>query len=129
MKIAFVGTGYVGLVAGACFADSGNRVICVDIDEEKIRRLERGEVPIFEPGLKEIVERNTKAARLTLTTDLADAVRKSRIIFLAVGTPPAKDGSPDLTAILNVSAQIGKAMDDYRIVVMKSTVPVGTHAK
>ncbi|MCH8241624.1 MAG: UDP-glucose/GDP-mannose dehydrogenase family protein [Planctomycetes bacterium] len=129
MKIAFVGTGYVGLVAGACFADSGNRVICVDIDEEKIRRLEAGEVPIFEPGLKEIVERNTKAARLTFTTDLADAVRKSRIIFLAVGTPPAEDGSPDLTAILSVSSQIGKAMDDYRIVVMKSTVPVGTHAK
>ena len=129
MKIAFVGTGYVGLVAGACFADSGNRVICVDIDEEKIRRLKRGDVPIFEPGLKEIVERNTKAARLTFTTDLADAVRKSRIIFLAVGTPPAEDGSPDLTAILSVSSQIGKAMDDYRIVVMKSTVPVGTHAK
>lgn len=129
MKIAVVGTGYVGLVAGACFADSGNRVICVDIDEEKIRRLERGEVPIFEPGLKEIVERNTKAARLTFTTDLADAVRKSRIIFLAVGTPPAEDGSPDLTAILSVSSQVGKAMDGYRIVVMKSTVPVGTHAR
>lgn len=129
MKIAVVGTGYVGLVAGACFADSGNRVICVDIDEEKIRGLERGEVPIFEPGLKEIVERNTKTARLTFTTDLADAVGKSRIIILAVGTPPAEDGSPDLTAILSVSAQIGKAMDDYRIVVMKSTVPVGTHAR
>ena len=129
MKIAVVGTGYVGLVVGACFADSGHRVICVDIDEEKIRRLDRGEVPIFEPGLKEIVERNTKAERLTFTTDLADAVRKSRIIFLAVGTPPTRDGSPDLTAILKVSSEVGQAMDDYRIVVMKSTVPVGTHAK
>ncbi|MCH8146957.1 MAG: UDP-glucose/GDP-mannose dehydrogenase family protein [Planctomycetes bacterium] len=129
MKIAVVGTGYVGLVAGACFADSGNRVICVDIDEDKIRRLKRGDVPIFEPGLKEIVERNAKAARLTFTTDLADAVGKSRIIILAVGTPPAEDGSPDLTAILNVSSQIGRAMDDYRVVVMKSTVPVGTHAR
>jgi len=129
MKIAMVGSGYVGLVAGACFADSGNRVICVDNDEDKVRQLELGEVPIFEPGLKEIVERNTKAARLSFTTDLIEAVRQSRIVFLAVGTPPAADGSPDLSAILNVASGVGRAMDGYRIVVMKSTVPVGTHKR
>jgi len=99
MHITIFGSGYVGLVTGACMAEVGNHVICVDIDEDKIRRLDRGEVPIFEPGLKEIVERNATAGRLLFTTDTADAVRTSRITFLAVGTPPAADGSPDVTAI------------------------------
>ncbi|UCE62214.1 MAG: UDP-glucose/GDP-mannose dehydrogenase family protein [Phycisphaerales bacterium] len=129
MRISVVGTGYVGLVAGACFADSGNHVICVDNDKDKVAKLENGEIPIYEPGLQEIVARNAKAERLTFTTDLPEAVRTSRIIFLAVGTPPAADGSADLSAILDVAKTIGKHMDGYRIVVMKSTVPVGTHRK
>ncbi|MFQ5495720.1 MAG: UDP-glucose dehydrogenase family protein [Phycisphaerae bacterium] len=129
MKMTVVGTGYVGLVAGACFADSGNHVICVDCDEGKIRRLTDGEIPIYEPGLAEIVRRSTRAARLSFTTDLESAVKQSRVIFIAVGTPPAPDGSADLSAILSVSETIGRAMDGYRIVVMKSTVPVGTHRK
>jgi UDPglucose 6-dehydrogenase len=127
--MSVVGSGYVGLVAGACFADSGNHVICVDCDAEKIRRLRRGEVPIYEPGLAELVARNARAGRLAFTTDLAEAVRRSRIIIIAVGTPPNHDGSADLSAILEVAATIGKTMDDYRIVVMKSTVPVGTHQR
>lgn len=129
MKMTVVGTGYVGLVAGACFADSGNHVICVDCDTNKIERLRRGDVPIYEPGLSEIVVRNAHAGRLTFTTDLDDAVKRSRIIFLAVGTPAADDGSADLSSILDVARVIGKTMDGYRIVVMKSTVPVGTHRK
>ena len=129
MKLSIVGSGYVGLVAGACFADSGNRVICVDIDPRKIARLKEGEIPIYEPGLKEIVNRNTKAGRLEFTTDLEDAVQRSRIVFLAVGTPPSDDGSPDLSAILEVAKTIGRVMDGYRVVVMKSTVPVGTHQR
>lgn len=129
MKVAIVGTGYVGLVAGACFADSGNHVICVDVDEKKIRRLQRGEIPIYEPGLAELVGHNLRPGRLEFSIDLEGAVKRSRIIFIAVGTPPAADGSADLTAILNVARTIGKSMDGYRIVVMKSTVPVGTHKK
>ncbi len=129
MNISVVGTGYVGLVAGACFADSGHRVICVDCDERKVRRLAGGEIPIYEPGLSEIVLRNQRLGRLTFTTDLAAAVQKSRIVFIAVGTPQAADGSVDLTAILQVAVSIGKSMDGYRVVVMKSTVPVGTHRK
>lgn len=129
MKLSIVGSGYVGLVAGACFADSGNRVICIDIDPKKIARLKNGEITFYEPGLKEIVDRNMKAGRLEFTTDFEDALQRSRIVFLAVGTPPADDGSPDLSAILEVARTIGRAMDDYRIVVMKSTVPVGTHKK
>ena len=127
MKIAVVGTGYVGLVTGACFSESGNRVICVDIDADKIRKLQNGEIPIYEPGLAEIVERNAKADRLLFTTDLKDAVLNSRIIFLAVGTPPREDGSADTSALVNVAKEIGRVMDGYRIIVMKSTVPVGTH--
>lgn len=127
MKLSVVGTGYVGLVAGTGFAESGNHVICVDIDEAKIAALKSGKIPIFEPGLKELVDRNTARGRLEFTTDLQDAVRRSRIIFLAVGTPPAPDGSADLSAALSVARTIGKSMDGYRIVVMKSTVPVGTH--
>lgn len=129
MNIAVVGTGYVGLVAGACFADSGHRVVCVDKDEKKIRRLRDGEIPIYEPGLAEIVQRASKANRLEFTTDLIDAVKRCRLLFIAVGTPPGADGAADLSAILDVAATIGKAMDGYRLIVMKSTVPVGTHRK
>lgn len=129
MNIAVVGTGYVGLVAGACFADSGHRTVCVDNDEAKIRRLREGTVPIYEPGLAEIVQRAAKAGRLEFTTDLVEAVRRSRLIFLAVGTPPTAEGAADLTAILEVASAIAKAMDGYRLIVVKSTVPVGTHTR
>ncbi len=129
MNISVVGTGYVGLVAGACFADSGHRVICVDCDERKIRQLCNNEIPIYEPGLSEIVVRNQKTGRLAFTTDLAAAVQRSRIVFIAVGTPQADDGSVDLSAILDVAQTVGRVMDGYRVVVMKSTVPVGTHKR
>lgn len=129
MNMSVVGTGYVGLVAGACFAESGNHVICVDCNAQKIQELQNGEIPIYEPGLAEIVHRNTKAERLEFTTHLQDAVLRSRVIFIAVGTPPAGDGSADLSSILGVAETIGRTMDGYRIVVMKSTVPVGTHRK
>jgi UDPglucose 6-dehydrogenase len=127
MNISVVGTGYVGLVAGACLADSGHHVICVDKDESKISRLQSGEVPIFEPGLTEIVQRNQKTKRLAFTTNLTDAVKHGKIIFIAVGTPEGPNGEADLSSILNVAATIGQEMDGYRLVVMKSTVPVGTH--
>ncbi len=127
MRVGVVGTGYVGLVAGACFADVGNHVICVDVVESKIAALKRGEIPIYEPGLAEFVQRNEKAGRLEFTTDLAHAVADSLVIFLAVGTPQADDGSADLSAIVGVVKQIGRMMDGYRIIVTKSTVPVGTH--
>ncbi|MDH3211471.1 MAG: UDP-glucose/GDP-mannose dehydrogenase family protein [Myxococcales bacterium] len=129
MKLSMVGTGYVGLVAGTCFADAGNHVICVDVDETKIDALKRGEVPIYEPGLGEILQRNLKAGRLIFTTDLAEAVAGSLVVFVAVGTPEASDGSADLSAVLSVAEQIGRHMDGYRIVVTKSTVPVGTHKR
>ncbi|MBI1825966.1 MAG: UDP-glucose/GDP-mannose dehydrogenase family protein [Planctomycetes bacterium] len=128
MNLAVIGTGYVGLVAGACFADSGNRVICVDCDEAKIARLKKGEVPIYEPGLSEIVQRNQRNGRIVFTTELAAAVRQSRVVFIAVGTPQSADGSADLSGILASATTIAKSMDGYRVVVMKSTVPVGTHA-
>jgi len=127
MNMSVVGTGYVGLVAGACFADSGNRVTCVDCDEAKVKRLKSGDVPIYELGLSEIVHRNQKAGRLSFTTDLAAAIKHGRVIFIAVGTPEAHDGSADLSCILDVARTIGRLMDGYRVVVMKSTVPVGTH--
>jgi len=129
MNLSVVGTGYVGLVAGACFADGGHRVICVDCDEGKVRALCQGEIPIYEPGLGEIVARNLRSGRLAFTTDLASAVQKSRVVFIAVGTPQADDGSVDTSAILTVAKTIAKTMDGYRVVVMKSTVPVGTHHK
>src|SRR3972149_2813027 len=113
MDISMVGTGYVGLVAGASFADSGHRVICVDSDERKIRKLCKNEIPIYEPGLSEIVVRNQKTGRLTFTTDLATAVQRSRIVFIAVGTPQADDGSVDLSAILDVARTVGRGMDGY----------------
>jgi len=127
MRIGVVGTGYVGLVAGACLADGGNHVVCVDKDESKIELLHSGGIPIYEPGLSEIVSRNVKAERLFFSTDLAEMVKDSLVIFLGVGTPPAADGSADLSAIFEVAETIAEYMDGYRIVVMKSTVPVGTH--
>lgn len=127
MRLTVVGTGYVGLVAGACFADAGNHVICVDCDAGKIDKLLRGEIPIYEPGLGEMAARNHKAGRLEFSTDLAAAVKKSLLVFIAVGTPATDGGSADLSAVLGVATEIGQSMDGYRIVVMKSTVPVGTH--
>jgi len=126
MKICIIGTGYVGLVTGSCFADMGNDVICVDKDENKIRLLEGGEVSIYEPGLTDLVRRNHEKGRLTFSTDLADAVRQSLILFIAVGTPQDEDGSADLSHVLDVARDIGRAMDAYKIIVDKSTVPVGT---
>lgn len=126
MRVAVVGSGYVGLVAGACFAETGNDVICVDIDERKVARLNNGEIPIYEPGLEDLIERNLKDGRLSFTTNLKDAVERSKIIFIAVGTPQDEDGSADLTHVLNVAEGIGKYMNEPKIVVDKSTVPVGT---
>src|SRR6187431_3453800 len=129
MKIAVVGTGYVGLVAGTCFAENGNDVICVDKDPAKVRLLQRGKVPIYEPGLEELVRRNRSEKRLTFTTALDRAVRQSQILFIAVGTPTGEDGSADLQHVLAVARDIGKAMNGYKVIVNKSTVPVGTAAK
>ncbi len=129
MKVCVIGTGYVGLVAGTCFAESGNDVVCVDVDENKINRLRQGIVPIYEPGLEELIKRNVAEGRLIFTTDLADGVCKSLICFVAVGTPQSEDGSADLTAVLKVADAIGAAMNDYKVVVDKSTVPVGTAEK
>ena len=129
MKIAIVGTGYVGLVAGACFAENGNDVICVDKDEAKIRLLRRGRMPIYEPGLEEMVGRNTSEKRLVFTTQLSKAVRQSAIVFIAVGTPQGEDGSADLQHVLGVARDVARAMNGYKIIVDKSTVPVGTAAR
>ena len=126
MKLAVVGTGYVGLVAGTCFAESGNDVICVDIDERKIAMLKQGKVPIHEPGLEEMVRRNSAEQRLTFTTELADAVKTSEIIFIAVGTPQGPDGNANLQYVQATAKSIAKAMDQFKIIVTKSTVPVGT---
>jgi UDPglucose 6-dehydrogenase len=128
MKIAVVGTGYVGLVTGTCFAESGNHVTCVDIDAEKIARLNRGEIPIYEPGLAELVEQNREAERIDFTTDLAAAVGTAQVVFLAVGTPPAGDGSADLSALWRVVDDLALHLPADAIVVTKSTVPVGTNA-
>ena len=129
MKIAVVGSGYVGLVAGACLAENGNDVICVDKDPVKVRTLQRGKIPIYEPGLEEMVRRNRAEKRLTFTTDLARATKSSQIIFIAVGTPTGEDGSADLQHVLTVARDIGRAMNGYKVVVNKSTVPVGTAAR
>lgn len=130
MKIAVIGTGYVGLVAGTCLADSGNNVICVDKDREKIEALKKGVIPIYEPGLDQLVERNREEGRLEFTENLKMAVDRAEVIFLAVGTPPRDDGSVDLSAVYGVAEEIGESMEDeYKIIINKSTVPVGTAEK
>ena len=129
MKIAVIGTGYVGLVTGTCFAGSGNDVICVDIDEDKVRSLQRGRVPFFEPGLDDMVRSNIDEGRLSFTTDIALAIRESLLVFIAVGTPQTENGEADISSVLEVARSIGENLDGYKIVVTKSTVPVGTTEK
>src|ERR1700757_2737160 len=129
MNIAVVGTGYVGLVTGTCFAETGNNVTCIDINEKKVKRLKKGEIPIFEPGLELLFERNIEENRLEFTTSLADAIEKASIVFLALPTPPGEDGSADLSYILGVANDLGKIIKDYKVIVDKSTVPVGTADK
>lgn len=129
MQIAVVGTGYVGLVAGACLAETGIDVHCVDIDAAKVARLQNGEIPIYEPGLEPLVKRNVEDGRLKFTTDIEEAVKLAEVIFIAVGTPPDEDGSADLKHVLGVAAQIGEHMNGETVVITKSTVPVGTAAK
>jgi UDPglucose 6-dehydrogenase len=126
MKVTIFGTGYVGLVTGACLAEMGNHVVCVDIDQEKVARLGRGEIPIFEPGLEPIVRRNHANGQLEFTTEAASAIAHAQIIFIAVGTPPDEDGSADLQYVLAVAKSIGRHLDRYAVIVNKSTVPVGT---
>lgn len=128
-KIAVVGTGYVGLVTGTCFAETGNNVVCIDIDQNKVERMRNGEIPIYEPHLDVLFERNIAADRLTFTTSLEDGIREAEIIFLALPTPPGEDGSADLSYILSVADQLGRLMEDYKVIVDKSTVPVGTADK
>lgn len=129
MNIAVVGTGYVGLVTGTCFAETGNHVTCVDIDEDKVKRMQRGEVPIYEPYLETLFERNIRQKRLTFTTELSEAIEDAQVIFLALPTPPGEDGSADLSYVLDVAANLGPMLTSYTIVVDKSTVPVGTADK
>ena len=129
MNIAIVGTGYVGLVSGTCFAEIGINVTCVDVDEKKIERLKQGEMPIYEPGLDQMVQKNIKAGRLKFTTDLASVLDEQEVVFSAVGTPPDEDGSADLKYVLQVARTIGQNMSKYLVVVTKSTVPVGTARK
>ena len=129
MDVTVFGSGYVGLVTAACLANDGNHVVCVDVDARKVQALQRGEVPIYEPGLEELVRNNSKAGRLHFTTDPGPAVRHGAIIFIAVGTPASEDGSADLSYVLDVAATIGQHMDGYRVIVTKSTVPVGSAAR
>jgi UDPglucose 6-dehydrogenase len=126
MHIAVIGTGYVGLVTGACFAEFGVEVTCVDVDKDKIDRLNKGEIPIYEPGLDQIVEKNSKAGRLHFTTDIKAAVEHALVVFLAVGTPPKQDGSPDMSYYQKAAQDIAECMNGYKVLVTKSTVPVGT---
>jgi UDPglucose 6-dehydrogenase len=128
-KIAVIGTGYVGLVTGTCFAETGNQVICVDINEAKVEKMRQGVIPIYEPHLDVLFERNIKAGRLTFTTDIVEGVKDAEIIFLALPTPPGEDGSADLSYILGVAEHLGKIITDYKVIVDKSTVPVGTAEK
>lgn len=128
MKIAVIGTGYVGLVTGTCFAEAGNHVICVDIDESKVAKMKKGQVPIYEPGLDTVFERNIAENRLAFTTELAESIKEAEVIFLALPTPPNSDGSADLSYVMGVADQLGKLLDHYCVVVDKSTVPVGTAA-
>jgi UDPglucose 6-dehydrogenase len=129
MDIAIVGSGYVGLVTGACFADVGHHVICVDNDQRKVEALQSGRIPIFEPGLQEVIHRNVSSHRLRFTRDIQDGVHNSQIIFIAVPTPPQSDGSVDLTYIEQVAREISEVLTDYRVIVDKSTVPVKTGEK
>src|SRR6476620_3158680 len=126
MHITIFGTGYVGLVTGACLAEVGNDVVCIDVDAAKIARLEAGEIPIFEPGLEEVVAENRATGRLRFTTDAVAAIAHAQMLFIAVGTPPDEDGSADLSHVLTVARTIGQHIDRYTVVVNKSTVPVGT---
>lgn len=126
MNICVIGIGYVGLVVGACLADSGNDVFCIDINTEKVENLKNGKIPIYEPGLEELVKRNVKEGRLQFSTDISNAIKNSLICFIAVGTPAGEDGSSDLKYVLNVAKNIGQYLNDYKIIVNKSTVPVGT---
>jgi UDPglucose 6-dehydrogenase len=128
-NITVIGTGYVGLVSGACLADFGNNVICVDINAKKIEDLNKGKVPIYEPGLDEVIHRNVTASRLSFSTEIADSINAGKVIFIAVGTPPREDGSADLSYIENAARTVGKIINDYKIIVDKSTVPVGTGKK
>ncbi|SEN12774.1 UDP-glucose dehydrogenase [Stigmatella aurantiaca] len=129
MRIAIIGTGYVGLVAGTCFADSGNEVTCVDIDARKIRMLQNGEVPLYEPGLEELIRKNVRERRLSFSTELAPAVGPAQVVFIAVGTPEGESGDADLQYVLAAAEDIGRALRQYTVVVNKSTVPVGTADK
>jgi len=129
MNIAVVGTGYVGLVSGTCFAETGNHVVCVDIDAKKVERMRNGEVPIYEPGLDVLFERNTRQGRLSFTTDLAEGIKDAEVIFLALPTPPGEGGAADLKYILGVAGDLSKIITDYKVIVDKSTVPVGTAEK
>ncbi len=129
MRIAVIGTGYVGLVVGTCFAETGNRVSCVDVDERKIRMLKEGKVPIYEPGLEELIQRNVEEGRLHFGTDVVEAIKSAKVVFIAVGTPQGEDGSADLKHVLSVARTIGQSMNTYKVVVTKSTVPVGTNFK
>ncbi|HYA87239.1 MAG TPA: UDP-glucose/GDP-mannose dehydrogenase family protein, partial [Nitrospirota bacterium] len=129
MKVSVIGTGYVGLVTGTCLAESGNNVICMDVDTNKIEMLNSGIVPIYEPGLEELIKRNASQGRLSFTTDMVKAVRSAELIFIAVGTPPGEDGSADLKYVLGAAKEIGKHMNGYKVVINKSTVPVGTGDK
>ena len=126
IRVCVIGTGYVGLVSGSCLADFGNAVRCVDIDADRIELLNGGGIPIYEPGLKEMVGRNVESGRLTFTTDLADAVTNSDVIFVAVGTPSRPDGSCDLSYVFNAAKSVAAHLNDYKVIVSKSTVPVGT---
>ena len=129
MNIAVVGTGYVGLVSGACFAEMGIEVTCVDVDQGKIENLKKGIIPIYEPGLSDLVQKNSEAGRLHFTTDLPGCLDDVEVVFLAVGTPPGEDGSADLSYVLAVAEEIGRNMNNYLLVANKSTVPVGTASK
>ncbi len=129
MKIAVIGSGYVGLVAGACLAENGNDVSCIDKEAAKVRMLQRGRIPIYEPGLEEMVKRNRAEKRLTFTTNLPQGVRSAQIVFIAVGTPTGEDGSADMRHVIEAAEQVGKAMNGYKVIVGKSTVPVGTADK